>query len=223
MEDRKLKINKNLFLELLETKKEDIIVEEIVPNTYIQIGFATEYSEDLKNEFKRIFDFFDIEIDEEEGFEFTGVYHKYEKENLEDTWNLGYTIFNGMESLEIDELLGTELDVLCSTLANEFLLSKKEPLAQINFIKNDLNKEEERKLVYSGIDMTNWNFSFDENDTKLIYKAFIALCNYAEEFIPCGKCPLFGKLCYEKSGENGEKFWDKVREELEGVDLCKNT
>ena len=68
MEDRKLKINKNLFLELLETKKEDIIVEEIVPNTYIQIGFASEYSENLKNEFRRIFDFFDIEIDEEEGF-----------------------------------------------------------------------------------------------------------------------------------------------------------
>lgn len=74
------------------------------------------------------------------------------------------------------------------------------------------------KMIYAGVDMTNWDFSFDENDEKFIYKAFVALCNYAEEFIPCGDCPLYRKVCFS-NGENGHKFWDKVRRELEGVEL----
>lgn len=63
--------------------------------------------------------------------------------------------------------------------------------------------------------MTDWDFSFDENDPKFIYKAFIALCNYAEEFIPCGQCPLY-QLCFS---EKGTKFWEKIHQELENVML----
>lgn len=73
------------------------------------------------------------------------------------------------------------------------------------------------KMIYAGVDMSDWDFSFKEDDDKFIYKAFIALCNYAEEFIPCGKCPLY-TLCYSKK-ENAEKFWNKVYKELEDVEL----
>lgn len=79
--------------------------------------------------------------------------------------------------------------------------------------------ENNKKKCYAGVDMTNWDFSFNEDDPKLIYKTFVALCNYAEEFIPCEKCPLYGKLCCAGSGENGKKFWDKIYKELENVDL----
>lgn len=74
------------------------------------------------------------------------------------------------------------------------------------------------KMIYAGVDMTNWDFHFDENDEKFIYKAFVALCNYAEEFIPCGDCPLYGKICFSKN-DAGKKFWDKVRRKLDGVEL----
>lgn len=74
------------------------------------------------------------------------------------------------------------------------------------------------KMIYAGVDMTDWDFHFDENDEKFIYKAFVALCNYAEEFIPCGDCPLYGKICFSKN-DAGKKFWDKVRRELYGVEL----
>lgn len=78
---------------------------------------------------------------------------------------------------------------------------------------------EDRRLYYAGVDMTDWNFTYDENDEKFIWKAFVALCNYAEEFIPCGKCPLYGKVCYKGNGDSGKKFWDKVYKELENAKL----
>ena len=81
--------------------------------------------------------------------------------------------------------------------------------------KNNANDNE--RMYYAGVDMTDWDFSFKEDDHKFIYKAFIAVCNFAEEFIPCGKCPLY-ELCYSKNGKNGEKFWDKVHKELADVD-----
>ena len=68
------------------------------------------------------------------------------------------------------------------------------------------------RMYYAGVDMTDWNFSFNKDDKKFIYKAFIAVCNFAEEFLPCEKCPLY-KLCYSK---NGKAFWDKVHRELVG-------
>lgn len=209
---KKLTLNKNLFLELLNIPKENIIIETIIPNEYIQIGFATKYSSNLEREMGKIFNFYDVEVDFEEGFEFTAVYHKNKYEDKgKRHWQLGYTIFNGLESLEIDELLGTELDNFCYETIKGFLEEKE------TFVT--LDEENKRELNYAGVDMSNWNFSFDENDDKLIYKAFVALCNYAEEFILCGKCPLYGKLCGPSCGEDGTRFWEKIHKELENVEL----
>lgn len=71
------------------------------------------------------------------------------------------------------------------------------------------------RIYYAGVDMTDWDFSFNEDDPKFIYKAFVALCNCVEEFIPCGECPLY-KLCYKK---DGMKFWNMVYKKLDGVSL----
>lgn len=78
--------------------------------------------------------------------------------------------------------------------------------------------EKPDRMHYAGVDMTDWDFTFNEDDPKFIYKAFVALCNFAEEFIPCGKCPLY-ELCYSKNGKDGKKFWDKVHRELADVKL----
>jgi hypothetical protein len=67
---------------------------------------------------------------------------------------------------------------------------------------------EEEKLYYAGVDMTDWDFS-DINDPRFIYKAFAAVCNFAEELSGCAGCPLRDKVCFSKNG-NGERFWDNV-------------
>ena len=99
----------------------------------------------------------------------------------------------------------------------------------INSPRNDLQKinmlqqsfaayTEHDRVAYAGVDMTDWDFTFNEDDPKFIYKAFVAVCNFAEEFIPCGKCPMY-ELCYSKNGKDGKKFWDKVHKELADVKL----
>ena len=99
----------------------------------------------------------------------------------------------------------------------------------INSPRNDLQKiamlqhsfatyTEHDRVAYAGVNMTNWDFTFNEDDPKFIYKAFVAVCNFAEEFIPCGKCPMY-ELCYSKNGKDGKKFWDKVHKELADVKL----
>lgn len=67
------------------------------------------------------------------------------------------------------------------------------------------------RMYYAGVDMTDWDFSYKEDDHKFIYKAFIAVCNFAEEFSGCDYCPLRNKLCFSK---NGNAFWDKVHREV---------
>ena len=66
-------------------------------------------------------------------------------------------------------------------------------------------------MYYAGVDMTDWDFSYNEDDPKFIYKAFMAVCNFAEEFSGCAECPLRDKLCFSK---NGNMLWDKVHREL---------
>lgn len=79
-------------------------------------------------------------------------------------------------------------------------------------------KDNERKY-YAGMDMTNWDLSYNEDDPKFIYKAFIALCNYAEEFDCCNtRCPLY-ELCFSKNGEDGQKFWNIVYHQLDEISL----
>ena len=77
--------------------------------------------------------------------------------------------------------------------------------------------DDNERMCYAGVDMTDQNFSFNEDDQKFIYKAFIAVCNFAEEFLPCGECPLY-ELCYSKNGKDGAKFWDNVHKELANVE-----
>ena len=72
------------------------------------------------------------------------------------------------------------------------------------------------RVYYAGVDMTNWDFTFNEDDQKLIYKAFMAVCNFAEEYSGCAGCPLRDKVCFSK---NGSMFWDKVHTELAGTEM----
>lgn len=67
------------------------------------------------------------------------------------------------------------------------------------------------RMYYAGVDMTDWDFSYKEDDHKFIYKAFLAVCNFAEEFSGCVGCPL-KTLCI--GSNDGNKFWDKVHREL---------
>ena len=69
----------------------------------------------------------------------------------------------------------------------------------------------DERMYYAGVDMTDWDLSYKNNDPKFIYKAFMAVCNFAEEFSGCAGCPLRDKLCFSK---NGNMFWDKVHGEL---------
>jgi len=76
--------------------------------------------------------------------------------------------------------------------------------------------ENNERMYYAGVDMTDWDFSFKEDDPKFIYKAFMAVCNFAEEFSGCVGCPLRDKLCFSK---HGHMFWGKVHRELTDVNL----
>jgi hypothetical protein len=66
--------------------------------------------------------------------------------------------------------------------------------------------DDNEKLYYAGVDMTDWDFS-NIDDPNIIRKAFVAVCNFAEELSGCAGCPLRDKVCFSK---NGEKFWDRV-------------
>ena len=70
--------------------------------------------------------------------------------------------------------------------------------------------EEKEKMVYAGVDMSNWDLDFKDDDENFIYKAFVVVCNYAEDKNSCNNCPL-SRLCFS---ENGEKFWNKINERL---------
>lgn len=71
------------------------------------------------------------------------------------------------------------------------------------------------RRYYAGVDMTDWDFSYNEDDPKFIYKAFIAICNYVEELTDCAECPL-KNLCMDY---NGLSFWRNVFKELKEVNL----
>jgi hypothetical protein len=70
---------------------------------------------------------------------------------------------------------------------------------------------EKERMHCAGVDMTNWDFS-DIEDPKHIYKAFVALCNFAEGISGCAGCPLRDQICFSKNG-NGDKFWSRVLSE----------
>ena len=66
--------------------------------------------------------------------------------------------------------------------------------------------EDNERLYYAGVDMTDWDFS-NIDDPNIIRRAFLAVCNFAEELSGCAGCPLRDKVCFS---ENGEKFWDRA-------------
>ena len=79
------------------------------------------------------------------------------------------------------------------------------------------NMSEER-MYYAGVDMTDWDFS-DIDDPDIIKKAFVAVCNFAEELSGCAGCPLRDKICFAK---NGDKFWNNVLNRTR-PDSCNDT
>jgi hypothetical protein len=72
-------------------------------------------------------------------------------------------------------------------------------------------------LYYAGVDMTDWDYTYKEDDQKFIYKAFIALCNFAEDISGCSGCPL-NSLCYGEK-QNGNAFWNNLYATMADVNL----
>lgn len=61
-------------------------------------------------------------------------------------------------------------------------------------------------MRYAGVDMTDWDYSYKDDDGTFIYKAFLSVCNYTEEYCGCAGCPL-KPLCFSK---DGSRFWKSV-------------
>ena len=89
----------------------------------------------------------------------------------------------------------------------EWVDKKNKIESEKEFVLNDVNKNH---MCYAGIDMSNWDFTFNEDDNLFIYKAFIALCNYLEDRAACEACPL-RDLCFST---DGKKFWNMIYSKL---------
>lgn len=48
--------------------------------------------------------------------------------------------------------------------------------------------------------------SFEIDDIKKVYSAFLSLCDYIEENVGCGKCPLYDDMCGAKDKTSVEDF-----------------
>lgn len=55
--------------------------------------------------------------------------------------------------------------------------------------------EHMKRYHYAGVDINSADLSYDESEEKFIYKAFTALCNYAEDQLRCAGCPL-SHICF---------------------------
>ncbi len=44
---------------------------------------------------------------------------------------------------------------------------------------------------------------FETEDIKLLYTAFIDLCDYIEEEVGCGKCPRYQEFCADQVTKAG--------------------
>lgn len=104
-------------------------------------------------------------------------------------------------------------------LIKSVIESPRNNLQKINMLEQGFKLctgEPSKRMYYAGVDMTDWDLTFDTNDTKFIYKAFIAVCNFAEEISGCAGCPL-NRLCM--GSNDGDKFWHKVHSELGGISM----
>ena len=77
-------------------------------------------------------------------------------------------------------------------------------------------QQRDEEKYYAGVCMKNWDLSYNEDDPKFIYKAFVAVCNFAEELSGCAGCPL-KNFCI--GSYDGSKFWNKVHRELSDIKL----
>lgn len=72
-----------------------------------------------------------------------------------------------------------------------------------------------KRYHYSGVDIDSTDLSYDESDERFIYKAFAALCNYAEDQLRCAGCPL-SHICFS---DQGNRFWERVINMSQGGEL----
>ena len=52
----------------------------------------------------------------------------------------------------------------------------------------------------------NESVVLNKSDVINLYDAFIALCDYVEENIYCGNCPLWNKMCGNENKDNVTQF-----------------
>ena len=55
---------------------------------------------------------------------------------------------------------------------------------------------------------------YETEDIKMLYTAFIDLCDFIEEEVGCGKCPRYQKFCAGSSNQGREfgKALARIRE-----------
>lgn len=112
--EKKLEINKSVFETLTNTPRENMCVGWI-HNNFLEIGFDFDLPKEVKEEIRKIFDFYEIEP-ETDVFELAGQWYSTYGQ---DDWELGYTIYNDEVSLEVDELLGSSLDDFIMNIVKE--------------------------------------------------------------------------------------------------------
>lgn len=138
--DKQFVVKEEVIAHLLAINEEQVSVSW-VNDDWLQIGFEMEYSKIVEEEFKRIFDFYDIPLDEDEEFQFAADWF------LEgDEWKLGYSLYLGETHLEVDEFLIPELNELCMKFIKEELHYIEEMNEHLkNHSNNETSKE---KLIY---------------------------------------------------------------------------
>ena len=50
-----------------------------------------------------------------------------------------------------------------------------------------------------------------KEDVKLLYQAFLSLCDYVEENVGCDKCPLYSELCGNIDATNVKRFSESLK------------
>lgn len=132
-----------------------------------------------------------------------------EDEQLIDGIDTGFSSFSRSDDEDSNMWMASHLELNDKCDDFKAVTWEGSPIEIDTIIKTEKN-------YCAGIDMTNWHFDEEPNEL-LIYKAFIAVCNYAEEHIPCGNCPLYQKLCFGNR-ETASIFRNKVYEKLEEHD-----
>lgn len=61
--------------------------------------------------------------------------------------------------------------------------------------------------------------AFETEDIQQLYAAFVSLCDYVEEEIGCGECPMWSKICSRQDKLKTENFCDALKRIRKAADI----